>query len=59
MLYATCPVCAESVRLSGIPDRLPVVVPDHRSHDGPHVCPGGGRKSSSVWMTRPEPAGHA
>ena len=59
MLYATCPVCEGPVYLTAIPERLPVVVPDHQSQDGTVQCLGAGRKSSSVWMTKPEPAGRA
>jgi hypothetical protein len=55
MLYVTCPVCDRSVNLDGIPQRLPVVVPEHANDDEGATarCDGVGRKSSAVWMVRP------
>lgn len=57
MVYVTCPVCARHVYLEEIPARLPVLVPDHaeRENEHPAACAGAGRKSSEVWMVRPQP----
>jgi hypothetical protein len=54
MLYVTCPVCARSVYLDEIPERLPVHVPDHLTGEQMPTCVGAGRKSSAVWMVRPQ-----
>jgi len=54
MLYVTCPVCAGSVYLDGIPPRLPVVVPAHPEGADMPPCGGSGRKGSAVWMVRPQ-----
>ena len=55
MVYVTCPVCARHVYLNEIPARLPVLVPSHADggDSDPSDCTGGGRKSSDVWMPRP------
>ncbi len=54
MLYVTCPVCARSLYLEEIPDRLPVLVPDHPTGEEMPTCVGTGRKSSAVWVVRPQ-----
>jgi hypothetical protein len=54
MLYVTCPVCARTVFLDEIPHRLPVPVPNHPEDVSSPTCDGAGRKSSAVFMVRPQ-----